>query len=92
MLRLGPAGRRTDLVDHAFDNPAFLERAPIDLDHSITFSCGVPGRSAARRLRALGDSLDSLEGAEHVALVATLPQDPTERPPNLGEEVVAEIE
>jgi hypothetical protein len=44
------------------------------------------------RLRTLGDCLDSFEGAEHVAPVATLPQEPAERAPNLGEEVVAEVE
>ncbi len=47
---------------------------------------------SAGRLRTLGDCLDSFEGAEHVALVATLSQEPAERAPNLGEEVVAEVE
>ena len=43
-------------------------------------------------LRALRDRLDSLERAEHVAPVAALPQEPAERAPDLGEEVVAEVE
>ena len=44
------------------------------------------------RLRTLGDGLDSLQRAEHVAPVATLPEEPAEWAPNLGEEVVTEIE
>ena len=44
------------------------------------------------RSGTFGDRLDSLEGAQHVTPVATLPQEPTERAPNLGEEVIAEVE
>ena len=40
----------------------------------------------------LSDCLDSFEGAEHVPPVATLPQEPAEWAPDLGEEVVAEVE
>ena len=72
---------------------------------SVSWSTRLPRRSVmqrrrtwlglggnASRLRTLGDCLDSFEGAEHVPLVATLPQDSTERAPNLGEEVVAKVE
>ena len=41
---------------------------------------------------SLGDRLDALERAEHVPLVATFPEESAERAPDLGEEVVAEIE
>src|SRR5947207_13950464 len=40
----------------------------------------------------LRDGLDSFEGAEHVASVPALTQEATERAPELGEEVVAQIE
>ncbi len=42
--------------------------------------------------RAFGDCLDAFEGAEHVTLVATFPQEPAERAPHLGEDIVAEVE
>lgn len=42
--------------------------------------------------RRFGDCLHSLEGAEHVPLVPTLPQDAAQWPPYLGEKVVAQIE
>lgn len=44
------------------------------------------------RLRTLSDCLYSFEGAEHVTAVATLSQEPSERTPDLGEGVVAEVE
>jgi len=53
---------------------------------------GLHGPERDGRLRTLGDGLDSFERAEHVALVASLPEEPAERAPNLGEEVVAEVE
>ena len=43
-------------------------------------------------LRTLGDCLDSLERAKHVPPVATLPHEPPERAPELGEDVVPEVE
>jgi len=49
-------------------------------------------RAGVGRSRTLGDSFDSFEGAEHVTPVATLPQKAAERAPDLGEEVVAEVE
>ena len=52
----------------------------------------VVGEGRDPRLRTLGDCLDSFEGAEHVAPVATLPQEPAERAPHFGEEIVAEVE
>jgi len=50
--------------------------------------------SSGSRLIAgqFSDRLDSFECAEHVPPVATLPQEPAEWAPYLGEEVVAEVE
>ena len=44
------------------------------------------------RLRRFGHGLDSFQGAEHVTSVAALPQESTQWGPDLGEEVVSEVE
>ena len=46
----------------------------------------------AAALRSLGGCLDSFEGAEHVTLITALPQESAERAPDLGEDVVPEVE
>ena len=71
----------------------FRSSTPIAAGYSTAFLPAERVRSGFGRLAGrFCDRLDSLEGAEHVALVATLPQEPPERTPDLGEEVVAEVE
>jgi hypothetical protein len=77
---------------------SFQASMPVD-PRELSGACSTPPRTRSinltgprGRLRTLGDCFNSFEGAQHVAPVATLPQKPAERAPNLREEVVAEIE